>query len=162
MTLFVSIICICIKITLGQTAHLHSIRSVLDKNSMVNRDQTRSLLVQYLNSPPSSREATLRSLSELLALGREDVHTVSRVVLRENNTATIAPVKSFSQLFVEFLMQESNPQQSQNTSHPVIKETDIEPLTETRSTRDRDERPSLSVVSLVPTNLTLTTPLPQL
>ena len=121
---------------------------------MVSREQTRSLLVQYISSSSSQKESTLHSLSELLDLSREDTHTLSRTELRESSDAAyIAPVKSFSQLFVEFLMQESNPQQSRNITHnPVKKEPFIEPV---YTVRDRDERPSLSVVSLVPTNLPL-------
>ena len=94
---------------------------------MIKREQTRALLLQYLNSPSSSRNSSLRTLSELLILSKEDIDLVSRITLKESNQvgteANKSAVKSFSQLFVEFLMQESNPRQSNH----VIKEQAITP-----------------------------------
>ena len=139
---------------------------MLERNYFVNREQTRSLLLQYISSRSPAREAMLQSLSDLLAMSRGDVDILSRVVLSTSVATTTPSVKSFTQLFVEFLMQESNPQQSHSSTQQIVKkDTAIEPVMETRSaTRDRDERPSLSTVSLVPTNFSqpLTTPLPQL
>lgn len=116
---------------------------------MIKREQTRALLLQYLNSPSSSRNSSLRTLSELLILSKEDIDLVSRITLKESNQVGTevnkSAVKSFSQLFVEFLMQESNPRQSNH----VIKEQAITPSADTGYTqRDKDERPSLAVASL--------------
>ena len=123
----------------------YSIRSVLEKNEMIKREQTRALLLHYLNSPSSSRYSSLQTLSELLGLSKEDIDLVSRITLKESNEAIKSAVKSFSQLFVEFLMQESNPQQSNH----AIKEQTITPSADTRyAQRDEDERPSLAVASL--------------
>ena len=76
---------------------------------MIKREQTRALLLQYLNSPSSSRNSSLRTLSELLILSKEDIDLVSRITLKESNQvgteANKSAVKSFSQHFVEFLMQ---------------------------------------------------------
>ena len=111
---------------------------------MVKREQTRALLLQYLKSPSSSRYSSLRTLSELLALSKEDIEIFSRVTLKDSNqvnTEVKSAVKSFSQLFVEFLMQESNPQRS----NYVTKEQSADIR---YAQRDEDERPSLAVASL--------------
>ncbi|KAI6656918.1 hypothetical protein LOD99_16220 [Oopsacas minuta] len=127
-------------------------RLVLEKNGMVNREQTRVLLLDYLNSPSSS--TMLQRLSEHLALSREGIEIISRITLREakqiNNIETLSTktnVKSFSQLFVEFLMQESNPQLANN----IVKKEPIIQSAKPNYPRDRDERPSLAVASLGPT-----------
>ena len=122
---------------------------------MVNREQTRALLLQYITAPPASIDSAIQAISTLLVLTpgeKETLKDSKKQKMNKQNSNPTIPHKSFSQLFIEFLMQESGPQPASSDSMgsaPVL----LEPTPERGFSfpRDRDDRPSLATATLGPT-----------